>query len=296
MMMPPSALKMMYYRFLKNYGPYSKGPHIETFYQAVYKDFMELCEVPMSKKSHNLISAEWQALKDLTTNRDIIVKQADKGGSLVVQDRLDYLREAHRLLSDVDTYLRLLSDPLPHFQQELVSLVEAAYRDGVLNIKEKCFLLPKLCSTPYFYHLPKVHKSLIDPPGRPIVASTNSFTSGLSAYIDHLLQPMMCQLTSYIKDSSYVIDIFQDYSWHDEYMWASLDVASLYTSIPPDVGIAAVQYFLSKNCQMHSKQSEFLLSSIDFCLHHNYFTFLDLFYLQRKGTAMGANFAPYTRI
>lgn len=29
-----------------------------------------------------------------------------------------------------------------------------------------------------------------------------------------------------------------------------------------------------------------------FCLRHNYFTFLDQLYLQLKGTAMGANFAP----
>lgn len=237
----------------------SKGPHIETFYQAVYKDFIQLCDAPAKKRSCNLSTAEHQVLKDLTTNKDIIVKQADKGGNLVVQDKSDYLREAYRLLADTNTYLKLPSSPLPQYQQELTILAEAAYREGVLNNKEKRFLLPKVCSTPYFYHLPKVHKFLVDPPGRPIVASTSSFTSGLSVYIDHLLQPMVCQLASYIKQSSHVIDILQDYSWHDGYLWASLDVASLYTSIPHEIGITAVQYFLNKNSGMNYRQSKFFM-------------------------------------
>lgn len=52
--------------------------------------------------------------------------------------------------------------------------------------REKKFLLLPVCSATYFYHLPKVQKSLTNPQGRPIVASTNSFISGLSIYIDYI--------------------------------------------------------------------------------------------------------------
>lgn len=280
----------------KFYPVQSKGPYIETYYQAVYKDFVNLCEnsntSSKNSKRSNLNRHEKQALNDLTNNKQIIIKQADKGGSIVVQNRDDYLKEAHRLLADTHTYMKLTSDPLPSFQVELKLLVEKAWQNGVLNDNEKKFLLPSQCSTPHFYHLPKVHKSLADPPGRPIVASTNSFIYGLSVYIDRFLQPFVCQLPSYIRDSNQVLEALRSYRWESHYLWASLDVSSLYTSIPHEVGLEALQYFLSRSYETNSDQATFIVEGTNFCLRHNYFTFLEEFYLQLKGTAMGANFAP----
>lgn len=270
---------------------HSKGPYIETYYQAVYKDFVDLCK-NYKNKSENLNNMEKQALKGLNANKGIIIKQADKGGSLVIQNRQDYINEGNRLLSDPSTYISLPSDPLPIFQLELKLLIEEAWNDGVLTKKEKSFMLPDVCSTPYFYHLPKVHKSLTNPPGRPIVAGTDSFTNGLSQYIDLWLQPFVQALPSYIKDSNHVIEQLEKYLWIEGYMWASLDVSSLYTSIPHQVGLSAVQHFLVKDGNVNSRQARFLVEGTKFCLTHNYFTFLDQFYLQCKGTAMGANFAP----
>lgn len=83
----------------------------------------------------------------------------------MVQNKSDYLREAYRLLADNNTYLKLPSDPFSHYQSELVTLVEAAWKEGILNKQEKHFLLPATHSTPYFYHLLKVHKASFDHPG-----------------------------------------------------------------------------------------------------------------------------------
>lgn len=71
-----------------------------------------------------------------------------------------------------------------------------------------------------------------------------------------------------------------------------VDVSSSYTSIPHDIGIRAVQYFLTKSGEINSRQVHFLVDSVRFSLTYNYFTFLDQFYLQLRGTAIGANFAP----
>lgn len=159
-------------------------------------------------------------------------------------------------------YLKLPSDPLLEYSLDLKSLFDEACRVGMQSPKERQFLLQPVCSTPYFYHLPNAHKALINPPGRLIIASTNSCTSGSLVYIDFFLQSKVCELPSYISYSSHVINILKQYIWEDTYMWASLDVTSLYTSIPHGVGLSAVQYFLTKYCDKNSKQSEFLLDCI----------------------------------
>ena len=47
----------------------SKGPYIETFYQAVYKDFSKLCDNPSKSGTPNLSHDERQALKNLKATK-----------------------------------------------------------------------------------------------------------------------------------------------------------------------------------------------------------------------------------
>lgn len=94
-----------------------------------------------------------------------------------------------------------------------------------------------------------------------------------------------------------ILATLQHYNWEKGYLWASLDVCALYTSIPHSEGLRALQYVLYKDLTVNLWQAQFVIEGSEFCLQHNYFTFLDQFYLQLKGTAMGLNFAPcYTNI
>lgn len=149
--------------------------------------------------------------------------------------------------------------------------MDMAYRDEVLDKREKQFMLPSDCSTPYFYHLLKLHKSIEHPRGRHIVASIKCFLSGLSQYIDFYLQPIVANLLSYIRDSGQVIEALKAYSWEEYHYWASLDVVSLHTSIPHKAGLMALCFFLMKDSNMNSRQSHFLMDSSRFCLEHNYY-------------------------
>lgn len=56
------------------------------------------------------------------------------------------------------------------------------------------------------YALPKVHKSLINPPGRPIVSGCQTLTENASALVDKYLYPHVTSLSYYIKDT---IDLLQ---------------------------------------------------------------------------------------
>lgn len=78
------------FRPKSNFFPVScKGPYIETNYQATYRDLLELCHTKHVFCS-NLSVGERTALDTLKKNHALVLKQADKGGSLVIQDLFDY--------------------------------------------------------------------------------------------------------------------------------------------------------------------------------------------------------------
>lgn len=54
---------------------------------------------------------EQTALENLRSYDDIIIKQADKGSSVVVMDKEAYLKEAMRQLDDKEVYQPLVKDP-----------------------------------------------------------------------------------------------------------------------------------------------------------------------------------------
>lgn len=63
----------------------SKGPYIDTYYQVVYRDLIHMCE-SQPRLKRNLTYAKHQALRSLENLPSITIKQADKSGSLVIQD------------------------------------------------------------------------------------------------------------------------------------------------------------------------------------------------------------------
>lgn len=74
---------------------------------------------------------------------------------------------------------------------------------------------------------------------------------------------------------------------------ATGDVASLYTNIDHDGTLDAVRWALdSGDCSMEENLRDFILKCLEFCLQHNFFWYYNRFYLQTKGIAMGAKFAP----
>lgn len=73
----------------------------------------------------------------------------------------------HRILGDLDTYTPLISDPKVEYRKELEVLVQRGFEQGILNKKEKLYLVLKAPRTPVIYYLPKIHKHPTCPPGTP---------------------------------------------------------------------------------------------------------------------------------
>lgn len=58
------------------------------------------------------------------------------------------------------------------------------------------------------------------------------------------------------------------------------------------MGFNAEHFYLSKENTLPNIQKQFIMELLSFATSHNFFWFNGQFYLQKKGVAMGAKFAP----
>eukprot|EP00795_Rhopilema_esculentum_P015680 gene15680-biopygen5110 len=78
----------------------------------IIQGWMEVLSVQAEGKYHsNLSSSELTALNNLKCDRNIVIKEADKGSAVVVLDRGDYLEEANRQLGDRQVDEEIEVDP-----------------------------------------------------------------------------------------------------------------------------------------------------------------------------------------
>lgn len=155
----------------------------------------------------------------------IVIRQAEKGGGLVMQTREAYLAEDKRLLEDINTYERLSGDPVLTYKTALKTLLDQALAKKVINKHERQFLFSAFPKTLLFYHILHSHKNAANAPGRPIVARMGSLKSNLGCYIDHFLQDSVTQLPL-VTDCGHMLKILSNYMWVS---WAHLHSTSIWT-------------------------------------------------------------------
>ena len=68
---------------------------------------------------NNITPAENGAIQELKERDDIVIKPADKGSAVDVMDKVDYLEEANRQLTDENILQKLDSDPTKEFSTKL---------------------------------------------------------------------------------------------------------------------------------------------------------------------------------
>lgn len=144
----------------------------------------------------------------------------------------------------------------------------------------------------FFYHLPKVHKDLSNPPGRPIISGINSCTSQLSQYLDIYLQDYVKELPSYLRDSESLIRLLKTSRWVDDLRFVTMDVTALYSNIEHSIDMKCIAHYLREDKEISPSQQRFLLDALHLILYENYFTYNGVIYQQVKGMAMWTRMAP----
>ena len=150
----------------------------------------------------NLLSDEQDALKRLKGYRDIVIKEADKGGAVVVWGRNDYCEEAYRQLRDNQVYELMDTDPLEKVKITIAKELEPLLNMGYISPDSKKYLEVSKPRLGKFYLLPKIHKRLENAPGRPVISNCGTATEKISEFLDFHVQPLVGQVDSIIEDST----------------------------------------------------------------------------------------------
>ena len=205
-------------------------------------------------------------------------------------NRTDYIKEATRQLSDTDFYIKTPTDLTEVHKTKISNTLNTMLRNDEIVQSVYYNLLPKDCTTPAFYFLPKIHKQNIT--GRPIISGNNSPTEKISAFIDEHIKQFVPLTKSYVRDTPDFIKKIEQFSHNGDFYLVTMDVTSLYTNIPNHEGLVAVTQTLIRENAHFRLQNRSLITLLQHVLHMNNFQFNGENYLQIGGTAMGTRVAP----
>ncbi|CAJ0928078.1 unnamed protein product [Ranitomeya imitator] len=170
-------------------------------------------------------------------------------------------------------------------------MIDEAFYSGTIDSKLAKYLKVEHPLVPILYTLPKIHRDLQRPPGRPIVSGRGSLFNKISFFLDRLFRKFAVSAPSYERDMSDFIKSLEAVQVVDSTWLVSFDVTSLYTSIKHARGLSAVGVTLAGS-DMALVCARFALAQLEFILRRTFFLFSDGYYLQHLGTSMGSNVAP----
>ena len=87
-----------------------------------------------------------------------------------------------------------------------------------------------------------------------MVSACSFPTEPLAVYLAHLTTPSVRNLDSYVKDTTYMLNILDSFQFRDGDRQRSsftMDIMSLYTVIPNAEGLRALQYYLTRERSLH---------------------------------------------
>ena len=94
------------------------------------------------------------------SNVNLVIREADKGCTVVVMDRQRYIEEGYRQLNDTSVYLRTHATAISDIEEDIQRLADQLHIDGVITDDIRQFSIRRNTKPARFYLLPKVHKKV----------------------------------------------------------------------------------------------------------------------------------------
>ena len=246
----------------------------------------------------NLSLPEFHALKRLSSNKDIVIHKSDKGNSVVIVDRKDYIKKLEELVADPAKFVKVdvKEDKDYSFMTKEKETVDAILRNlltkkSISEYEKKC-LSPDGPNPARLYGSPKIHKPLVDglPKYRPIISQIGTCTYNIAKFLLPFIQPHTTNNYT-VNDTFHFVSMI-DNKDHSLFM-ASLDVDSLFTNIPLDetIEILTNKIYAGVDSVKGLSRSDFK-RLLTVSTQGAVFYFNGCYYRQRDGVAMGSPLGP----
>ena len=232
------------------------------------------------------------ALKELKKNDALVITRPDKGNGVVVMDASDYRQRMHRIIDDRTKFIvdAQQSDQQLKLKETVHKTLLQLRGKGAISEEQCSMVEPKTARIPVLYGLPKLHKPGM--PVRPILSMKGCAVHKQAAWVVQVLAPLrriVCERN--IEDSFAFRHAIENIDI-SEHCMASLDVQSLFTSIPLEKCLQFIYETLGDTGLNCGLERDDLIALVRLCVQNVQFRFDGMFYRQVDGVAMGSPLGP----
>ncbi|KFD63870.1 hypothetical protein M514_24018 [Trichuris suis] len=181
-------------------------------------------------------------------------------------------------LLESDIYTPIAEDPTDVVRKTLISLLQYFEHETCdTELPKIRNYIHHICNSqcPEIYGPPKIHKPGV--PLRPVVSSIKTVTSRLASHLKKIIMPLAGNRTSSVKNSREFCAEIKMITLRPSDILVSYDVKDLFTSIPMDITLNALENLLDKDStlsQRSSLKAFHVKKLVSFCMKEaNYFRF-----------------------
>jgi hypothetical protein len=245
----------------------------------------------------------WKRLKDFLKDKDMQIVSTDKTKKQVLMKRQKLIEMGEKFLQSNADYKLLKKSNVENIMKEANSIMKKLIKEAKLSPREASKLMVKYAKGAQMTFLIKDHKEPDengDLPSRPIASIHNTPVDKL----DFILQYILAQTAKLVptnllnvETALKRIDELNQNPPNKGKKWAlmSLDVKSLYPSIPTKKGIEEIIKFLEEKVEEVDTLDisiNTIKEALKFVCTNYEVEFNHKAYLQTNGIPMGARFAP----
>lgn len=208
--------------------------------------------------------------KFLSEHKDLLIMRADKGGATVLINETDYKNTTTELVNDPVVYKKVKSDPTNKYQDLIHRSVKKMVNDGIIDKLEAKSFSTRNAVPPRLYGLRKVHKTGCKM--RPVVSWIQTPCYKLASFLHLILVPVVDTFSFNVRNSTELVELLEKTRLPDNYILVSLDVVSLFTTIPNELVSATIEEYWEDFKNMAKVPKETLIELVNICFSTSYFT------------------------
>ena len=193
---------------------------------------------------------EAKAIKELRSDQEKVILTANKGVSMVVMEKKEYIKKSEDLLNQ-STYMALTTDPTNKCKNKLINLLKTIKAEGGIDNNIYKRLYPTGAVPPKYDVCQKYIRW--DTPLRPIISTRGSVTYETATELAKIIKPLIGKSPHHVHNNKDFLESINDIKIEEDECIMSYDVSALFTSIPIDTTINIIKKQLQDDKDLHSR-------------------------------------------